>query len=96
MTVLLESVIEQRVYAWASAHGWYPKKMATPGRRGTADHYFHGFGRIVVVEFKRPGERPRGSQSEEHAKLMRHGIRVYVIDSVEQGIALLRNLGGTQ
>ena len=41
-----------------------------------------------MVEFKRPGEKPRASQEKEIKRRRDKGTIVYVIDNIEDGYAL--------
>ena len=53
-------------------------------------------GRIVFVELKRPGEKPRPLQERQIRKIRKLGFRVEVIDS-EQGIEeLIKSLEETK
>ena len=84
-----ETDIEYAVVAWAENNGWVARKMVYAGRRGCPDHFFFGKGKIVVVEFKRPGCHPDAVQQREHARLAAAGTKVHVVSDVETGIALL-------
>ena len=44
---------------------------------------------VMFVEFKAPGELPTALQAHTHAIMKNHGAVVHVVDSVEQGKALL-------
>lgn len=84
-----ETDIEDAVCAWAENNGWLSRKMTYAGRRGCPDRFFFGGGRIVVMEFKRPGGVPDAVQAREHARLKAAGTTVHVVSDVERGIALL-------
>ena len=85
-----ETDIEDAVCAWAENNGWLSRKMVYAGRRGCPDRFFFGKGRIVVVEFKRPGAFPDAQQQREHERLRQAGTKVHVVNDVEVGIALLQ------
>ena len=51
---------------------------------GLPDKLFLFYGRVMFVEFKRPGETPRKIQLFWHALLRKHFFDVYVIDNVER------------
>lgn len=89
----LESTVEDTVIAWAENNGWLARFMSYRGRRGCRDVDFYGFGHVVMVEFKkeRGGELSAG-QVRERKRLADAGITVHVIDTAEEGIALLRGL----
>lgn len=84
----LERNIELPVCDYAEAGGWIVRKLQWVGRRAGPDRFFAKDGRIVLVEFKRPGEEPGPLQFREHRRLRKAGIEVHVIDSVEEGCAL--------
>lgn len=86
---MLESYVEGSVCRWAEAHGWLVRKLAWLGRRGAPDRFFIKAGRIVLIEFKRPGNSPELHQEREIARLRAAGAEVYVIDTVQAGIDVL-------
>jgi hypothetical protein len=43
--------------------------------------------RVAWIEFKAPGKRPTRLQLARHAALCKAGHRVFVVDSVEKGLA---------
>jgi len=87
----LESDVEDEVIAWAENRGWIARFMSYRGRRGCRDVDFYGFGRIVLVEFKRPhGGSLSANQERERERLAKVGVTVHVISTVEDGVKLLR------
>ena len=84
-----ESVVETKVCAHGAATGWLVRKIAYPGRRGAPDRHFYRRGVFLPIEFKAPGLKPEPHQLLEHARLAVAGFPVYVIDNIEDGIALL-------
>jgi hypothetical protein len=86
---MLESGIERRVCDHAERTGWLVRKVAYIGRRGAPDRWFLRGGRLLLIEFKRPGCTPEPHQVREHARLMAAGFPVHVIDSIANGVALL-------
>lgn len=85
-----ESLIESKVCAYARRKGLRADKWTSPGRRSVPDRIFLGPGAMIFfIEFKRPGEKPTKLQEAEHAELRKLGFSVYVIDNVEDGIALI-------
>jgi hypothetical protein len=88
----LEREIELDVEIWAEDHGWIVRPMQYRGRRSCPDRFFFGHGTIVPIEFKRPkGGRLSGGQAQERKRLAKVGVTVHVIDSVEDGIAVLKS-----
>ena len=82
---MLENPIEVDVTKYAKATGWYVRKIKWIGRCGAPDRFFAKNGFIVFIEFKRPGKKPNAQQKREHRRLRLSGVRVWVIDSVEEG-----------
>ena len=88
-----ESTVEDGVIEWAENNGWLARAMGYRGRVGCRDYDFYGFGQVVMMEFKRQGRGKRGlstSQARERDRLLEKGIEVHVVDSVDQGKAILR------
>lgn len=86
----LEAGIEDQVVAWAENHGWEVRKIKYIGRRGAPDRHFYGYGRVVMIEFKRPGEPLRADQKREHERLASVGIEVFVHRTTEGAIKTLK------
>lgn len=64
------------------------------GRRGWPDKfYFFPGGRLLLVEYKRPGEEAEPDQKAIHRKLRRRGFQVLVIDQVEEARSMVRRFG---
>lgn len=82
-----EKLIEDAYVAYAEAHGWLARKAVYSGRRGSPDRWFFRNGKLVLVEFKRPGETPDGLQVKEHKALKDHGFPVLVIDRFTDDMA---------
>ena len=87
-----ESVIEDAVVKHAEATGWISRKMTYVGRHGCRDRDFYGFGKVVMIELKRPGQNPRPHQERERLRLRDKGITIHVIDDVKRGCDLLDRL----
>jgi hypothetical protein len=88
----LEANVELTVVAWAENNGWLPRKMQYIGRRGCPDHYFHGYGKIVPIEFKQPNGSLSPNQRREHRRLEEVGVKVHVFDCAEDAIDLLKGM----
>lgn len=87
----IEAYLRERVKA---VGGWAPK-WTSPGNSGVPDRIvFLPRGRIVFVELKAPGEKPRPLQLAQHKRIQSYQQDVRVIDSREQVDALLRELIG--
>ncbi|MDE9432756.1 VRR-NUC domain-containing protein [Xenorhabdus bovienii] len=81
-----ESVIENHLVKEIKKAGGIAYKFVSPGRRSVPDRIcvLPG-GRVVFVECKAPGEKPRPDQLREHEKLRALGCEVVVLDSKNVG-----------
>ena len=87
----LEADEENKAVAWAENHGWVVRPMSYRGRRGCPDRWFFGFGKIVIIEFKRPEDgHLSGNQVKERARLAECGIVVHVVNDWREAIAILQ------
>ena len=84
-----ESTIEKAVSKFAVSAGWITYKFTSPQHRGVPDRIFIRDSVVMFVEFKAPGELPTALQAHTHEIMKQHGAVVHVVDSVEQGKALL-------
>jgi hypothetical protein len=67
-------------------------KLNTMGNRSWPDRCFWiPGGKPLIIEFKKPGEKPTPLQRDTIDYLIRIGYDVHVIDTKEQGIALIRD-----
>lgn len=86
-----ESYIEKKVVAFAVSLGWLSYKWKSANRRGVPDRLFFKDGRLIIIEFKAPGEEPTKKQLKVHERLRKQGFEVYVIDNVEDGKEIFNN-----
>lgn len=86
--------VEQPVLDWCKKRGIMHRKMNGLGFRGWPDRLFIlPSGRVVWIEFKRPGGKLTPLQEAIHAKLEALGHHVHVIDTKNAGAeTLLRAL----
>jgi len=85
-----ESDIERKVGEYVKAQGGLSMKFTSPARRAVPD-------RLIVlpsvapffIEFKATGEAATPAQQREHLRLTSRGANVYVVDSVEDGQAVI-------
>lgn len=90
MTRELESSVEDDVVAFAENRGWLVRKMVYPGRRACPDRFFFKNGRVVVIEFKRPGVRKADPlQVREHSRYAAAGVPVHLINNRDAACHLL-------
>lgn len=80
MTQVRERAIEEYLLNQCRAHRLLCLKFTSPARGGVPDRIVIGPSGTVFVEVKRPGEEPAKRQRIMHAKMRRHGARVYVVD----------------
>lgn len=84
-----ENVIEEDAVRKAEERGWLVRKVVYAGRRGAPDRFMWKGGKLLMVEFKRPGRAPDAHQEREHKRLADAGWKVHVIDSWEAFDALI-------
>jgi len=85
-----ESPIEGVVCKLAEEAGWLVRKVSWLGRRAAPDRLFAKGGRVVLIEFKRPGTAFATLQQQlEHKRLTSSGIEVHVCDSISSGLSAL-------
>lgn len=87
---VIESPLEDFACAEAEKAGWLVRKLQWVGRRNAPDRFFAKDGRVVLIEFKRPGGQPRPGQEKEIARLRGAGVEVYACDNP---LAALNHLG---
>jgi hypothetical protein len=84
-----ENVIELSVVKQAENDGWYVRKVKWIGRVGAPDRFFAKDGRMLFIEFKDTGEKPRLTQQKEHKRLREAGVVFYVCDSIAKAKQIL-------
>ncbi|MDE9499348.1 VRR-NUC domain-containing protein [Xenorhabdus bovienii] len=81
-----ESVIENHLVKEIKKAGGIAYKFVSPGRRSVPDRIcILPGGRVVFVECKAPGEKPRPDQLREHERLRAVGCEVVVLDNKNVG-----------
>lgn len=78
---MIESASENYVVDEAEKAGWLVRKVKWINRRNSADRFFAKGGRIVFIEFKSPGEKPKAGQGREIKRLQDEGVEVHVCDN---------------
>lgn len=86
---MAELAVEMPVVRRAEAAGWLVSKVSWPGRIGAPDRVFIKAGRVVWIEFKDKGEKPRLSQTQEHDRMRAAGAEMYVCDNAFEALKLL-------
>ena len=80
-----EKNVEQQLVKAVKAAGGICPKLISPGTNGMPDRMaLLPGGRIVFVEVKAPGKKPRPLQMLRHFDLERLGFSVFVLDSPDQ------------
>lgn len=87
---LLEKEVEQPAWQFAESRGWFHDKIMRTSRSSFPDHFFARRGRIVLMEFKRPGEPPNPKQAKRHRELRAQGVEVHVVDNLDDAKRILR------
>ena len=91
----LEKELES-YFTWkARASGMMAIKFTSPGLAGVPDRILITEGRVLFVELKAPGQKPRKLQNAVVSKMRAHGAKCYCISTVKQAdqiIAELRSL----
>ena len=87
---MLEKQIETKVCDYAKQRGLLVYKFTSPARAAVPDRMFIlPNGRMFFCEFKREGQKPTEAQEREHHRLRQHKVSVFVVDSVEDGKAMV-------
>lgn len=79
-----EALIETHLCKEVEARGGITYKLSSIGRMNKPDRLVMlPGGRIIFVECKAPGQKPRAGQLREHERLHKLGFRVEVVDSYD-------------
>lgn len=92
---MLERDVEKPVCAYAKSLGWRHYKWKSPGNRAVPDRLFFKAANVIAIEFKATGKKPRKSQLVVHRRLREKGLKVFVIDDIEDGKQLFDELDGS-
>lgn len=84
-----EEQVELEVCNKAEMAGWLVRKVSWQGRRGAPDRVFIKDGRLVLIEFKRPGEEPVGQQLREFNRIKSAYSETYWVDNVVDALKIL-------
>ena len=77
----IENDIETYLYEQAKKHDILCYKFTAPSTRGVPDRILIGNGKTILLELKRPGEKPRKLQFAIHKRMREHGATVFVADT---------------
>lgn len=80
---MIENQVENRLKKRVMARGGKALKFISPGLSGVPDRLilFPG-GKVIFVELKAPGEKPRPLQVKRAKELRTLGFQVYCLDSL--------------
>jgi len=84
----LESQIQARVIEFARRRGVIARKLSFG--EGWPDYMFLWKGRILFIEFKRPGERPKPLQVYVIELIRKQGFEVILVDNIIDGRRAIR------
>lgn len=85
-----ENRIQGPVVRKARRAGYLVRKLVWQGRTSAPDMLFVGFGRMALIEFKRPGGVFTPKQEKEFMKFRKAGYRdVHFCDDVDMGLRIL-------
>lgn len=88
----LEKFIEDKAVTFALGLNYVHLKLNTLGSRGKPDQLFLSpTGRILFVEFKKPGEEPSGLQEYWARELVKRKQIVYGCENFEHAKAIFQN-----
>lgn len=83
---MIEKQVEAAVKRYAESKGWLTRKWTSPSHSFVPDQIFISpSGKVIFIEFKRPGGKTTSGQNREHQRLRDQGCTVFVIDNVEEG-----------
>ena len=89
-----EKIIEQKLIQAARQRGGIALKFVSPAYSGMPDRLvLLPGGRMVFVEVKAPGQKPRPLQLSRHRLLRRLGFKVYVLDDPDAITGMLDEIG---
>lgn len=86
---MIEAPMEDWVCERAEKAGWLQRKLKWQGRRNAPDRLFAKDGRVVLIEFKRTGEKPRSTQKTEIELLQQAGVEAHSCDNPMQALSIL-------
>lgn len=86
----LEREIERPATKIAVIRGWIEIKIEGANRNGWPDHLYVRAGRYVWIEYKAPDVEATTQQQRKHNLLRAQGAEVYVVDSLERALEILR------
>lgn len=91
---MTESILQKHIIREATRRGILALKVEAVGRRGLPDLLLICNGKTVHMEVKNPSGTGRLSALQVHMieQLRQHGATVFVVDSLNEAIALLESM----
>lgn len=87
-----ESTVEDYLVAQANRRGFLCWKFVSPGVNGVPDRVLIGAGRVIFIECKAPGGKPRALQDVRLDEIRARGADARVCSSRESVDALMGEL----
>lgn len=87
-----EGTIENYLRQLCQNNGILYYKFTSPGHAGVPDRIVIGYGKVIFVELKRPGGKPRALQEHVFQQMRQAGATVIVIDTKEKAAAFVAAL----
>lgn len=84
-----EVALEEKGWNYAESRGWFQCKFVSPSKNGMPDRFHMRAGRVVFIEWKKPGEVPTTQQAKRHNELRDQGAEVYWFDNLEDAKKVL-------
>lgn len=89
---MLESSIEAGLRKQVIKHGGMFLKFVSPSQAGVPDRIIIDNGRVIFVELKQKGEKPRLLQEKIIGRMRSHGADVRVVAGKDEADALVKEL----
>jgi hypothetical protein len=89
---MLEKEIEAKTIKYAKSKNILNFKMNSATSRGLPDRLFISKKDMFFIEFKRKGRKPSKLQSHLIAQLRDYCCKVYIVDSLEEGMEIIDNI----
>lgn len=90
-----EAYVENYLVSECERRGWLCYKFTSPSNAGVPDRCIIGNGRVLFIETKHPGDKPRKLQVMTHKKMRACGADVRVCDTRELVDAALADMEGS-
>jgi hypothetical protein len=84
-----EAKIEHTVVKYAQSKGVLCYKFTSPAHRAVPDRMFVYKGKVMFIEFKKPGGKLTPLQARECRLLAEQGMVVPMVDNVDRGKAVI-------